>query len=133
MATDIAGLRQGLANNLATIDGLRVSAEMIDNPNPPIAIVSLNTIDYDQAFKQGLTLYNFNVTVIVGRQAEREAQRRIDAYSQNDGVKFAVESDKSLGGNAYDVRVVGLTSIGSLQLNDQTYMAAEFEVVVYAE
>lgn len=133
MATSIAGLRTGIANNLATIAGLRTSAEIPDNPSPPIAVVSLNNIDYDQAFQRGLTIYNFNVTVIVGRAAEREAQRRIDTYAQNDGVKNAVESDKTLGGNAYDVRVVSLTNIGSLQLNDQTYLAAEFEVAVYAE
>lgn len=133
MAANISAIRTALAANLATIPGLRTAAEIPDNPSPPIAVVSLNTIDYDQAFKQGLTLYNFTVTVIVGRAAEREAQRRIDSYSQGDGVKSAIESDKTLDGNAYDTRVTSLTSIGSLQLNDQTYLAAEFEVVVYAE
>lgn len=132
MAVSITALRNGLATNLATISGLRTSAEIPDNPSPPIAIVSLEGIDYDQAFKQGLTIYSFTVQVIVGRAAEREAQRKLDAYAQTDGIKVAIESDRSLGGNAYDVRVVNLSTIGSLQLNDQTYLAAEFSVAVYA-
>lgn len=133
MATSITDLRNALAQNLATISGLRTSAEIPDNPNPPVGIVILNDIDYDQAFKQGLTIYNFTVQVIVGRAAEREAQRRLDAYCSGNGVKSAIESDKSLDGNAFDVRVTSMTNIGSLQLNDQTYLAAEFSVVVYAE
>lgn len=131
-ATSISGLRQALATNLGTITGLRTAAEIPDNPSPPIAVVTIDGIDYDQAFKQGLTIYNFTVLVIVGRASEREAQRRLDAYSQTDGVKSAIESDRSLGGLAYDTRVVNLSTIGSLQLNDQTYLVAEFSVSVFA-
>jgi len=128
---DITAMRNALATNLATISGLRTAAELPDNPSPPIAIVGLDNIEYDGAFKNGLTTYNFTIMVIVGRAAEREAQRRLNAYCAVDGVKSAIESDKSLNGTAYDVRVTSVTSIGSLQLNDQTYLAADFQVVVY--
>ena len=133
--TDINALRVALANNLGTVAGLRTSAELPDNPSPPIATMSLDTVDYNLAMNQGLTLFNFTVIVIVGRAAEKRAQRKLDAYcSQSDAssIKLAVESDKSLGGNAFDTRVVGMNNIGSLQLNDQEYLAAEFSVVVYA-
>ena len=130
---DITALRNALATNLATISGLRTAAEIPDNPSPPIAIVALENIDYDQAFKNALSIYNFNIMIIVGRAAEREAQRRLNTYCAASGVKSAVESDKSLSGNAYDCRVTGVTSIGSLQLNDQTYLAADFQVAVYAD
>jgi hypothetical protein len=130
---DITVMRNAIATNLATISGLRTSAEIPDNPSPPIAVVSLDNIDYDQAFKQGLTIYNFTVMVIVGRAAEREAQRRLNAFcATTNGVKSAIESDRSLNGTAYDCRVTGVASIGSLQLNDQTYVAADFTVAVYA-
>lgn len=130
--TSISGLRTALATNLGSISGLRTAAEIPDNPSPPIGVITLDGIDYDQAFKQGLTIYNFTVLVIVGRAAEREAQRRLDTYSQTDGVKSAIESDRSLGGLAYDTRVTGLSTIGSLQLNDQSYLVAEFAVSVFA-
>jgi hypothetical protein len=85
--------------------------------------------------RQGLTQYNFVITVIVGRAAEREAQRKLDLYCENTGsysVKSAVESNRTLSGVVYDLRVVSTGSIGSIQINDQTYLAAEFTVTVYA-
>jgi|TARA_R110000803_G_scaffold124734_1_gene192444 hypothetical protein len=133
--TDISAIREALAVNLATVPGLRTSAELPDNPSPPIATMSLDTVEYNLAMNQGLTLFNFTVIVIVGRAAEKRAQRKLDAYCSQDGassIKLAVESDKSLGGNAFDVRVVGMNNIGSLSLNDQEYLAAEFSVTVYA-
>jgi len=133
--TDINAVRSAIATNIGTISGLRTSAELPDNPNPPIAVVQLDTVNYDEAFQQGLTLFNFTVMVIVGRAAERHAQRKLDEYCSQGGassIKLAVESDKSLDGNAYDVRVASMNNIGSLQLNDQEYLAAEFSVVVYA-
>lgn len=128
-------IRDGIATNLATISGLRTTAEIPDNPSPPIAIVQLRSIQYDQAFRKGLAVYTFTVSVIVGRVQEREAQRRLNAYSDNSGassVKSAIESDKTLGGAAFDVRVESLDNIGSLQLNDATYLGADFTVTAYA-
>jgi hypothetical protein len=130
----ISLIRQALATNLATITGLRTAAEVPDLPNPPIAIVALRSVTYDQAFNKGMTTYNFAVTVIVGRAAEREAQRRLDAYISTgaSSVKSAVESDSTLGGYAYDCRVVSMDSVGSLSISDTTYLAADFTVTVIA-
>jgi hypothetical protein len=130
----ISLIRQGIATNLATISGLRTSAEVPDLPNPPIAIVALNNVTYDRAYAKGMSSYTFTITVIVGRAAEREAQRRLDAYISTgaSSVKSAVESDKTLGGNAYDCRVVSMDSVGSLSISDTTYLAADFTVTVIA-
>jgi hypothetical protein len=130
----ISLIRQGLATNLGTIPGLRTAAEVPDLPNPPIAVVSLNSVSYDRAYAKGMTSYLFTVTVIVGRAAEREAQRRLDSYisTGSSSVKYAVESDKTLGGNAYDCRVVSMDSVGSVTISDTTYLAADFSVTVIA-
>lgn len=131
----IALIRDGLAKNLATITGLRVAKEVPDNPSPPIAIVTLESINYDGAMQNGLTTYNFVVSVIVGRPAEREAQRRLDAYADSTaatGVKKAIQSDKTLSGAAYDVRVSDMRNIGAVLLGEATYLAADFVVTVYA-
>ena len=134
MAT-IYAMRQGLATNLGTISGLRTAPEIPDSPNPPMAVVNLDNIDYHQAMQNGLTRYNFTVTVVVGRAAEREMQRKLDAYCQPTGsqsVKAAIESNRTLSGEVYDVVVTGSSSIGSITINDQTYLAAEFTVTVFA-
>ena len=131
----ITAIKTGLATNLATISGLRTSAEVPDNPNPPQAVIQLQSVNYDGAFKQGLTTYNFLVSVIVGRVDERNAQKNLDAYASSSGsksIKLAVQSDKSLSGTAFDVRVTDMTNIGAVLLSDATYLAADFVVTVYA-
>jgi hypothetical protein len=129
----IAEIRAGLAANIA-ITGLRVSAEIPDNPSPPIAVIALNNISYDLAMARGTTLYNFTVTLIVGRVAERDAQRKLDAYA-GDGersIKTAVQSDRTLGGSAFDCRLSEMSTLGALNLGEQTYLAADFAIQVYA-
>jgi hypothetical protein len=130
----ITQIRTALATNLSIIPGLRTAAEVPDNPNPPIAIVNLDSVTYDQAYAKGMTNYNFTITVVVGRAVEREAQRKLDGYITPgaNSVKNAVESDKTLGGFAYDCRVVSLNSVGSLTISDTTYLAADFSVTVIA-
>jgi len=130
----ITQIRSALAANLATISGLRTAAEIPDLPNPPIAVVSLDSVTYDQAYAKGMTTYTFTITVIVGRSAEREAQRKLDGYITPgaNSVKNAIESNKTLGGNAYDCRVVSMNSVGSVTISDTTYLAADFTVTVIA-
>lgn len=131
----ITDIRNGIATNLATIPGLRTSAELPDQPNPPIAVVQLNNVTYDQAFQNGLVLYNFTITVIVGKVAERLAQQRLNAYASTGvgGVKAALQSDKTLGGYAFDVKLQEMTNIGAITLGEQQYLAAEFSAIVYAD
>jgi hypothetical protein len=131
----ITDIRDGIATNLATIPGLRTSAELPDQPNPPIAVVQLNNVTYDQAFQNGLVLYNFTITVIVGRVAERLAQQRLNAYASTGtgGIKTALESDRTLGGHAFDVKLQEMTNIGAITLGEQQYLAAEFAAIVYAD
>jgi hypothetical protein len=130
----ITQIRTRLATNLGTISGLRTAAEIPDLPNPPIAVVSLDSVTYDQAYAKGMTTYTFTVTVIVGRSAEREAQRKLDGYISTgaNSIKNAVESDKTLGGYAYDCRVESMNSVGSVTISDTTYLAADFTVTVIA-
>ena len=133
--SSISLLRAAIATNLGTIAGLRTSPEMPDNPNPPIALVRPVTVEYDQAMAKGLTRYNFVVVVIVGRAEERTAQRSLDAFCSSTGassIKLAVESDKTLGGNAFDCRVTEMRNYTPIQLNEGTYLAAEFAVDVFA-
>ena len=133
--SSISLMRAAIATNLGTIAGLRTSPEMPDNPNPPIALVRPVTVEYNQAMAKGLTRYSFVVVVIVGRAEERTAQRSLDAFCSSTGassIKNAVESDKTLGGNAFDTRVTEMRNYTPIQLNEGTYLAAEFAVDVFA-
>jgi hypothetical protein len=134
MAT-ISELRSGLATRLATISGLRTSATIPDQLNPPVAVVSLDTVTFDEAFQRGLDQYQFTVTVIVGRVAERSSQNKLDGYIDPTGsgsVKTAIEGDRTLGGKASTLRVTDMTGISTVQIGDATMLIASFSVVVYA-
>ena len=132
----IADMRAGIAKNIRdNIPGLRVSEEIPDQPNPPMAVISLEVVNYDQTFQRGMTEYVFTISVLAGRVAERHAQRRLDSYIDPGSatIKTAVESDKSLGGKVFDVRVTDMSNIGAVNLGETVYLGADFSVNVYAE
>jgi hypothetical protein len=132
----IAELRSGIATNLQTISGLRTGATIPDNVNPPFAIIAPSSAEYHQTYHNGLTRYSFTVTVVVGRASERTAQNTLDAYCSPTGsssIRQAVELDKTLSGKAFDCIVTGMRNYGSISLGDNTYLAAEFDLVVQAD
>jgi hypothetical protein len=130
----IANFRAGIAANIATIPGLRTSLDIPEQINPPIAVIGLESADYDGAFQGGLTEYTFLVTVIASRASGRAAQNKLDAFVSTgaSSIKKAIESDKSLGGNAFDVRVTRMSNIGTVSLGEVSYLAADFTVTVFA-
>lgn len=134
--TTLTELRSGIATNLATISGLRTASTVPDQPNPPIAVVIPRTITYDTAYARGLDTYEFVIIVIVGRVSERTAQTTLDAYCNPSGassIKAAIESDRTLGGAASDLRVQEMRNYQSLAVGEVTYLAAEFVVQVIAQ
>ena len=130
----ISSIRSGIGDNLTAVSGLRVAETIPDQPNPPVAVLSLSNVVYDGAFQGGLVTYNFVLSVIVGRVSERTAQNRLDTYISTGvgSIKKAIESDKSLGGAAYDVKVTDMTSVGSVTIGDATFLACDFLVAVYS-
>jgi hypothetical protein len=132
----ISDLRTGIANNLATIPGLRTAATVPDNPNPPIAVVVPQTVTFDDTFQRGMQTYQFTVLVIVGRVDERTAQNNLDTYVSSTGassIKLAVEKDKTLGGKAFDVRVSEMRNYGQVSVGEVVFLSAEFTVLCYAD
>jgi hypothetical protein len=132
----ITELRAGIKTNLATINGLRVSDYQPDNINPPVAIVFPVSLNYDETFHRGMQTYTFAVQVIVGRVSERTGQSTIDSYCSSTGtnsIKLAIESDKTLAGKAFDLRVTDMRNYGELIVGEVNYLSAEFLVLCYAD
>jgi hypothetical protein len=130
----ISLLRAGLAKNLGTIKGLRVVETLPDLVNPPMAMIGLTKIAYNQQNQRSMAEYTFQVTVVLGRVSERTAQRELDVLVAPGAgsVKFALESDRTLGGNAYEVFVPELSTYGAVSINGIDYLSAEFSVQVFA-
>ena len=134
MAT-ISELRQGLATNLQTISGLRVVDTLPDLVNPPMAMIGLAKVAYNQQNQRSMAEYTFHVTVIVGRVSERTAQALLDVLVApgSGSVKYAIESDRTLGGKAFDTFIPELTAYGSVSINGIDLLSAEFSVRVFAQ
>jgi|SRR6056297_15404 len=132
----ITEIRDGIEANLETITGLRGYSEIPENPSIPAAVVSLDSVDYHQSFRNGLVQYNFTVSVIVGRFNARSAQQTLNEFSDNTGdksIKQAIESDRTLGGAAFDCVVQTMGGMNNIDLNDgNNYLATDFNVVAYA-
>jgi len=131
----LADIRAGLGDNLQTIAGIRVYEEVPDSPALPCAVIQLQEVDYDVTFQRGMTNYTFIVHLVVVRTTERRAQQKLDQFIDAGArsVKTAIQSDSTLGGSAFDVRVTELRDIGPTTIGDIQYMSAKFAVTVIAE
>jgi len=130
----ISLLRAGLAKNLQTIKGLRVVETLPDLVNPPMAMIGLTKVSYNQQNQRSMAEYTFQVTVVLGRVSERTAQASLDVLvAPGEGsIKYALESDRTLAGNAYEVFVPELSAYGAVSINGIDYLSAEFSVQVFA-
>lgn len=128
-------MRQALATNLATVNGLRTSSVIPEDPKPPVAVVIFDRVEYDTAFGRGLDMYLFKVVVVMGRVNTRGTEEALDAFLSGDGatsLKVAIQKDRTLGGEANDLRVTSGENVRELVVGDITYVAADFLITVYA-
>jgi F0F1-type ATP synthase gamma subunit len=130
----ISDLRAGLAANLSTIKGLRVVETLPDLVNPPMAMIAIDKVAYNQQNARSMSEYTFKVLVVLGRVSERVAQTTMDVLLAPGAgsIKYAVESDRTLGGFAYEVFVAETSAIGAMSANGIDYYSAEFSVQVFA-
>lgn len=126
----IAAIRQGIADALGTIDGLRVNAYGVDQIHPPHAIVLRRDINYDQVQQTGTYDGVFVVRVFAARTAEVAAQEFLDALVDPSGVHDVIDDDPTLGGAVTDCHVRTAAETESVVVGDVEYLAVDFELDV---
>jgi hypothetical protein len=131
--SSVSAIRAGIAANLASISGLRVSATMLDAPRPPVAMVFPDSIEFDLNANRGADTFTFVVSVLVGRADDRTAQNRADSFVVGpSSVKTAIESDRTLGGVADTCRVTSMRNYSQVSIGETLYLGVDFEVEVVA-
>lgn len=131
----VVSIRDGLATNLATITGLRVSSFAADKVSVPAAVVGEVRIEFDKTFGRGLDEFEVKVRVYASRADDRAGQDKLDGYLAGSGsgsVKAALESDRTLGGVAQTLRVTDVDGYGVYEVAGMQYVGAEFTVTVWA-
>ena len=134
MPATVSQVATGLANNLATISGLRTSAFQPEQLNPPFAFPTLNRIEYHRAFHGGDVVMDWTVNVIVGRYVDRNAFEILDgflSYSGATSIRAAIEADKTLGGVCQTLVLPSGANITSLSSADAEFLQIQFQVTVH--
>lgn len=137
VAGNITDIRNGIATNAATIEGLRVHAEVPEQVVvPSFVVLGVNEITFDETMVRGTDRMTFDCVIVASRADVKNAQRTLDAYLSTSGVmslKVALESDRTLGGAAADMRVTRVSNYGSIDIAGVTYLSARFELDVYVD
>lgn len=135
MAATIQQQADGLETRLATITGLRVFDHVPDVFAPPCAFVLPDVVNYWEGFSGGDARHEWTVTIIVGRTADRAAQRSLFeyiSYSGTKSIRAAIEGDRTLGGVCQTLLVERADNIRMLTQGDANYLAADFAVRIHA-
>jgi len=126
-------VRQALADRLASISGLRTTANRFAQVNPPIAVIMPQTgtfIRYSVTLDDQ-TEYNLRAIVLVSEGDSLSGQDLLDQYiSQSSALSIwaAVEADPTLGGVVSYAAVIEATAYGLMNFGGIDYLAAHFIV-----
>lgn len=133
MGVDLAGIRDGLAANLATVDGLRVFKWAPGQVQLPAAVVlpSAEWVTRDQAMGRGLALVAWDIDLHVAMSSVVQAQQ--DLQDLVDDVVDALLSDKTLGGTGRDTQVPTVSGFSLTSLQGGEALTASLTVNVYAK
>lgn len=127
------GVREGLAEALSTITGLRVFDYVPDSLAPPAAVVEPIEVTFGDAMQYGLDSYTAFVLVIIGRMADRSSQNRLDVYAASSGagsIRAALEADRTLGGACATLNVTNARP-REVVVSGVEMIAYRFEVSIY--
>jgi hypothetical protein len=130
-------IRNGLATNLATIDGVQVSAYALQSPAPPTIQILPGGIDYTVTMGlSGFQLYTMTVQAFAAFGNGGAGQLFLDGLMAMTGltsVSTALESDQTLGGFADQVNVQTCSGVSVATIGGMDVLLIEWTVDVYAK
>lgn len=141
MALDVAGIRDGLKDRLATVSGVRCYDTLPEKPEAPAAVVSPKDpfIEYQSAFGKGCVELHFDVVLLTTRsQGGERAQDSLDAYlsagtGQASSLIDALHGGRTLGGKCDDLVVRTAEGYGTTQIGGIEFVTARLTVDVIAD
>lgn len=134
---DVNAIFQGLANAAATIPGLRTYATPPDSVNPPVFTTVAIDLAYHQTFgASGLGILHVTCGIYTSMGDTDAGRKLLMGYLAPSGAQSilaALEADKTLGGACSTLVVDNVHDAFRLyQINDNSYLGAEFDLRVWA-
>lgn len=137
---ELSDIRAGLASNIrAYFPDAQCTGYLLSNPTAPAFEVELGDdgVDYHEAMQNGVSAWSFTVRGFVASNLDIGAQKILDTWAQTTGtgsVKAAIESDRTLGGAAFNLLVESMSPFQAIAARDGsgTYLGATWTVRVMA-
>lgn len=135
-APTIQQILEGIEARLDTVTGLRTSAFVADQINPPAALVGVPPIDnYRSTMRRGRFQLTPVVYVFVSATLDRVGQYQLASFADVTGdnsIPLAIEGDRSLGGLVEDCVVTGFRPLGMDEVGQIGYYGGVFDLLVIA-
>lgn len=128
---DLAQVMQELADQLATIDGLRAYGWPPGKVPPPAAIVTYpSTYTYDDTYGRGSDTMTLQVVVLVGRPTDRTSRDNLGVYVNGSGASSVKQVLESGNGSwtTFDLVRVSDADFDVYEEAGQKYLAAIFNL-----
>jgi len=133
MATTLAQIRTAIAANLSATDtDVQVSPYLLESPiGPTLQVKGPDDVEYNEAMGRGMGIWTIVVQGFAGTGFSQGAQNLLDQWVSVNGVKAAIESDRTLGGKVHDCVVERCRHYGMFHLpSGMSFLGAEWILTV---
>jgi len=140
---NLQAIREGLANAIANVDGVRAFAWPAEQvPTGQASVVTVTPasswVDYFRAFSKGLAEVRYDLTVWVQASDIRAAMARLDALCSSEAGAVRsipdalMDGDRTLGGACADLIVDSVSNVRTESFGDGARaLCADLSVRVY--
>lgn len=130
----LSDIRTALANQLATISGLRTSAQYVSQINPPMAVIlPASGVNVQPRTLDGSEDYQLIIHLLVAYTEDSSSQALLDGYLDPSGatsIQAALRANPSLGGKVMYAVTGPVAGYGLLDWAGQQYLGTRVPVTV---
>ena len=128
---NLASVRAGITSALQNGNNLRIYEWIPSQVQPPAAVVSLGTGQYDADLDDGM-LVTYGVLVMLTRADDQKGQERLDDFlGQGDNSIYnAIDINPTLDGSCDSCRVTSWNNPGTFNIGGIEYLGVEVNLEV---
>jgi len=128
---NLASVRAGISDTLQNVNNLRIYEWIPSTIQPPAAVVSLGTGQYDADFNEGMVV-NYGVLVMLTRADDQLGQQRLDEFlgQGTDSVYYVIDANPTLNGSCDSARVTSWNNPGTFSIGGIEYLGVEVNIEV---
>ena len=128
---NLASVRAGISDTLQNVNNLRIYEWIPSTIQPPAAVVSLGTGQYDADFNEGMSV-NYGVLVMLTRADDQLGQQRLDDFlgQGTDSVYYVIDANPTLNGSCDSARVTSWNNPGTFSIGGIEYLGVEVNIEV---